>query len=294
MKVLNLSSNDYANYSHDNARALRAIGIDCKDATINAHPFGYVTQSQVVTAGQIITAYKQYDCIQIFHSDTNLYNLVKDHPNIVVYHTGTRFRQQSEFYRNAFPNAKHATDQCEFLINYPDLFYIAPHTELKPVAKSKSGKLIIGHYPSNEDVKGTKQIREMLLPFDNDFDIRIETKQLLHKDNLARVAECHIYVELFATEQNGKPYGCFGTSAFEATALGCLVVTNNINRKAYEDVYGHQSFLTPNTVKEFQNTIFGLADRDTFDMTVEAMHKGFYQKHGIIETGQRIKQIIER
>lgn len=293
-KVLNLSSNDYANYANDNARALRSIGIDCKDGSINAHPFGYKTQGVITTANQIISNYKKYDCVQIFHTDMNLYNLVKDHHNIVVYHTGTRFRQQSEHYAKAFPNAKIATDQCEFLLHYPDMYYIAPHTELKPVAKSTSGKLIIGHYPSNPDVKGTAQIERMLAPFINDFDIRIDTKKLTHEENLKRVAECHIYVELFAPTQNGKPYGCFGTSAFESTALGALTITNNINRKAYEDVYGHQPFLTPHTEREFQNTIFGLADRESYDIAKEAMHVGFYDKHSITETGRRILRLIER
>lgn len=293
-KVLNLSSNDYANYANDNARALRSIGVDCKDGSINAHPFAYKTQGVITTAAQIISNYKHYDCVQIFHTDQNLYNLVKDHPNVIVYHTGTRFRQQSEHYSKAFPNAKIATDQCEFLLQYPDMYYIAPHTELKPVPKQSNGKLIIGHYPSNPDVKGTKQIEAMLAPFHNDFDIRIDTKKLTHEENLKRVGECDIYVELFAPEQNGKPYGCFGTSAFEATALGAVTITNNINRKAYEDVYGRQPFLTPHTEREFQNTIFGLADREAYDIVKEAMHAGFYEKHSITETGRRIKRLIER
>jgi hypothetical protein len=293
MRVLNLSSNDYANYAHDNARALRSIGIDCVDVCINAHPFGYATQSQVVTAAQIITTFNQYDCIQIFHSDVNLYNLVKSHRNIVVYHTGTRYRQQPEYHDKAFKDCKIATDQCEFLLLKDDMFYIAPHTDLKPIEKPKQDKLIIGHYPSNSTVKGTNAIERMLAPFLNDFDIRIDTKQLTHKENLKRVSECHIYVELFATTQDGKPYGCFGTSAFEATAMGSLVITNNINRSAYESVYGQQPFLTPDTERSFQNTIFGLHDRESFDLALEVMHSGFWAKHGIIETGQRIRKIIE-
>ena len=294
LRVLNLSSNDYANYAHDNARALRAIGVDCRDACINLNPFKYDSKSQQVSAGQIKHVYKQYDCIQIFHSDVNMYNLVKDHPNIVVYHTGTRYRQQPEFHNRAFQKCKIATDQCEFLLLKHDMFYIAPHVELKPVPKSIYDKLIIGHYPSNPDVKGTKQIERMLAPFLNDFDIRIDTKKVTHSQNIKRVSECHIYVELFATEQNGKPYGCFGTSAFEATALGSLVITNNINRSAYESVYGQQPFLTPHTERDFQNTIFGLHDKESFDIAKEAMHVGFWDKHGINETAKRIKQIIEK
>ncbi len=82
-------------------------------------------------------------------------------------------------------------------------------------------------------------------------------------------------------------------TAFEATALGSLVITNNINRSAYEDVYGHQPFLTPNTEAAFINTIIGLADRDSFELAKETFHARFYEKHGITETGLRIKSLIE-
>jgi hypothetical protein len=191
-----------------------------------------------------------------------------------------------------FKGRKIITDQCEFLLHDPTFNYLAPHTTLKPVQKHGS-KLIIGHYPSNADTKGTKDIELMLTPFINDFDIRIDETKVSHEENLERVSECHIYVELFKPMQDGKPYGCFGVSAFEATALGSLVITNNINRSAYEDVYGHQPFLTPNTEAAFINTIIGLADRDSFELAKETFHARFYEKHGITETGLRIKSLIE-
>lgn len=287
MRFLNLSSNDYAAMSHNNALALRSLGVHVVDLTLFPHAFGYKSQSSRTTKSVISKIYKGYDCIQIFHSDVQLYNIVKDHPNVVIYHTGTRYRINPKYYDREFRYRKILTDQCEFLL-LKKMNYIAPHTILKPTPKATEGKLIIGHYPSNPDVKGTKAIERMLAPFLNDFDIRIDTKKVSHENNLKRVSDCHIYIELFAPTQNGKPYGCFGVSAFESTALGSVVVTNNINRKAYEDVYGHQPFLTPNTEKEFQSIVAGLWDRETYDISKEAMHNGFYQKHGIIETGQRI------
>lgn len=293
MRVLNISTTDWANYAHDNATALRALGIDCRDAALKENPFKYTSHSKIVELHEIKTTYKQYDCVQVFHSDVHLYNMVKDHKNVVVYHTGTRYRQQPDFHDKAFRGVKIATDQCEFLLRQ-HMHYIAPHVTLKPVEKATNGKLIIGHFPSNPDVKGTRQIENMLKPFHNDFDIQIDTKKLSHDLNLQRVAECHIYVELFAPFQNGKPYGCFGTSAFEATALGCLVITNNLNPSAYIDVYGHQPFLTPNTREHFVNQIVGLHDREVYNIAVEAMQFGFHSTHGIINTGQRILQIIEK
>jgi hypothetical protein len=292
MRVLNLASNDYANVCHENANALRSVGVSCLDWTTNLHPFGYTTQSEKVSYAEIQRRYKQFDVIQLFHSDATIYRIIKDHPNVVIYHTGTRYRQDKSKFDELFKGRTIITDQCEFLLHNPTFNYLAPHTTLKPVEKHGS-KLIIGHYPSNADTKGTKDIERMLTPFINDFDIRIDETKVSHEENLQRVSECHIYIELFKPLQDGKPYGCFGVSAFEATALGSLVITNNINRSAYENVYGHHPFLTPNTMEAFVNTIVGLHNTETYTLTKEAFHNRFYEKHGITNTGLRIKQLIQ-
>lgn len=292
MKVLNLASNDYANCSKENANALLSVGVYCLDFTLNLHPFGYKEQSKRISRERIKEIYKDFDVIQVFHSCPVIYDLVKDHPNVVVYHTGTRYRENKRFFDELFNGRNIITDQCEFLLHNPTFNYLAPHTTLKPKEKD-GGKLIIGHYPSNPDVKGTETIRTLLEPFANDFEIRIDETKVSHEENLKRVSECHIYIELFAPLQNGIPYGCFGVSAFEATALGCLVITNNINRSAYENVYGSQPFFTPNTEEAFINTIVSLYDKENFEIAKEAMHSGFYEKHGILQTGLRIKELIQ-
>jgi hypothetical protein len=291
MYVLNLSSNDYANMSHENANALRSAGVKCDDICMSLHPFGYETQSARRTHLWVKDHFMIYDVIQIFHTDETLYELVKSHPNVVIYHTGTRYRENKEYFDRIFEGRKIITDQCEFLLHNHEFIYLAPHTNLKPTNK-EIGKLIVGHYPSNQEVKGTKDIERMLKPFMNDFDVRIDTTKVSHEDNLKRVSDCHIYIELFKPELNGNPYGCFGVSAFEATALGCLVLTNNINRAAYENVYGMSPFLITNTEQIFMNTLISLHDREIYEIAKESFHAGFYAKHGATETGLRIKNIL--
>ena len=293
MIVLNLSSSDYSNMSHENANALRSVGVYCLDVCLNAHPFGYATQSKPVTRVWMVDHYMTFDVIQIFHTDEQLYEIVKKHPRVIIYHTGTRYRENKEHFDHVFKGRRIATDQCEFLLHDSSFRYIAPHTSLKPKEKDSTGKLIIGHYPSNPDVKGTADIERMLSPFVNDFDIRIDSAKVSHEKNMKRVAECHIYIELFKPTLNGKPYGCFGVSAFEATALGCVTITNNINRAAYEDVYGHSHFAIANDEKTFTNMILSLSDREQYEFVHETLQKGFHQKHSITETGLRIKQICE-
>jgi len=293
MRVLNISSVDYANMSHNNAQALRSIGIDCDDWTMSVHAFQYTSQSQVVTAKHIMERFLEYDVIQLFHSCEKTYMLIMAHPNIVVYHTGTRYRMNKRYYDNLYMGRTIATDQCEFLLHDPTMMYVAPHTTLQPAQRPYRTKLRIAHYPSNHLVKGTKTIQRLLEPFKDRFEIDINTNREPHEKNLYRIGLADIYIELFNPTQNGQPYGCFGVTAFEATAMGVMVVTNNVNRQAYENVYGAHPFLTPNDEMAFIQAIESLAvPREQFDAKREELHAGFRDKHSIKATGERIKQII--
>jgi len=298
IRVLNIASNDYANMSHNNANALRSIGVYCNDYVLSTHPFGYTSQSKAVTKERIRDIVNTFDVVQIFHTCPILLNEVlnaKFKGKIIVYHSGTRYRNESEYWNRVFNPIVHRciTDQTEFMeLGAKDIEYLAPHTDLKPVEKRKEGKLIIGHYPSNALVKGTKEIREMLEPFKNDFEIRIDETILPHEENLKRIAECHIYIELFKPELNGKPYGCFGVTAFEATALGCLVLTNDLNRNVYESVFTRHDFLIANDKDTFQEIIeaIKILDIETFNNRFD---KDFYNKHSIESTGKRILDLIK-
>jgi len=236
----------------------------------------------------------EYDVIQLFHSCEKTYMLIMAHPNIVVYHTGTRYRMNKRYYDNLYMGRTIATDQCEFLLHDPSMMYVAPHTTLIQAQRPYRTKLRIAHYPSNHLVKGTKTIQRLLEPFRDRFDIDINTNREPHEKNLYRIGLADIYIELFNPTQNGQPYGCFGVTAFEATAMGVMVVTNNVNRQAYENVYGAHPFLTPNDEMAFIQAIESLAvPREQFDAMREDLHAGFSDKHSIQATGERIKQIID-
>jgi len=294
-KVLNLSSNDYANMAHNNANALRSIGVICEDLTLNSHVFGYTEESKVIDRKYIINHVNNYDVVQIFHSCPVILSLIeiaKFKGRLIVYHSGSRYRDEPFFYNNIFNPIVYRciTDQTEFMeLGAKDIEYLAPHTDLKPVDKRKEGKLIIGHYPSNAIVKGTKEIREMLETFKDDFEIRIDENILPHEENLKRIAECHIYIELFKPELNGKPYGCFGVTAFEATALGCVVVTNDLNTSVYNNIYKHQPFCIANDELKFKAFIKMFKScNEILDVSTT-----FYNNHSIEATGKRILDLIK-
>lgn len=298
-RVLNLASNDYANMSHNNANALRSIGVYCNDYVLNKHPFGYVSQSKEILKDRIRDIINTFDVVQIFHTCPYILEVVLNSQfkgKIIVYHSGTRYRENPEYWNDLFNKYVYRciTDQTEFMeLGAKDIEYLAPHTDLKPTEKRKDGKLIIGHYPSNPIVKGTKEIREMLEPFKDDFEIRIDETILPHEENLKRIAECHIYVELFKPELNGKPYGCFGVTAFEATALGCYVITNDLNQNVYSNVYQSSPFLIANTKETFTATIKeGLNSASHNGNMERLLYCDFYNNHSITSTGQRILKLI--
>lgn len=302
IRVLNIASNDYANMSHNNANALRSIGVYCNDYVLSTHPFGYTSQSKEVSKNRIRDIVNTFDVVQIFHTCPILLNEVLNanfKGKIIVYHSGTRYRDEPDFYNRIFNKVVYRciTDQTEFMeLGAKDIAYLAPHTDLKPTEKRKEGKLIIGHYPSNPLVKGTKEIREMLEPFKDDFEIRIDETILPHEENLKRISECHIYIELFKPELNGKPYGCFGVTAFEATALGCVVFTNDLNREVYRTVYGKECFITTNTKESFSKVISQVGDFlgvTTYLKAKDILHKDFYNNHSIESTGKRILELIK-
>lgn len=292
MRVLNLSNMDFANMSHENANSLRAVGVDCVDWSFHRHVFNYQSQSEQKTMSDVKRQYKSFDVIQIFHSDANIFKAIEDHSNLIIYHTGTRYRNNKERYDSIFEGQKIFTDQCEFLLHNKDFTYIAPHfTYVQPPKIKHKRKLIVGHFPSNPIVKGTDKIYKMIEPFKEKFDFVINESRLSHQENLNRIANCDIYIELFSPMMNGNLYGCFGVTAFEATALGCLVITNNVNQQAYEDAYGEHNFVIANDEIKFHN-ILNVLEIDNFDFIRNTYHNAFIEKHNINAAGTRLKNLL--
>lgn len=297
MRVLNLAQNDYANFSHENAKALRSIGVDCIDLVQSLHPFGYTTESKLASISEMVKAMKEADVIQVMHSLSMLYELAKANSKakIIVYHTGTRYREGHKELSLLFGDTTQCTDHTEFLQINPNLHYIVSPVEFECAPLAKQHPLVFAHYPSNYEVKGTGKIFEMIEPFRNRMIWKMDVTQLMHKSQLQRMANCDVYIELFKPELNGRPYGCFGVTALEAAAMGRIVITNNLHNKVYTDAYGMLPFTIANTEKVFTNTINGLLNldlqmiRDTQKQTWEIMR----ENHSYKATGERILKVIE-
>lgn len=295
MKVLSVSENDYGNYGHNFSKALQSIGVDSIDLCLSPHPFGYATESKVVKIHDMVDQMKQADVVVVHHSLPSLFELAKNNckGRVIVTHTGTRYREGHESLEILFKGTTCITDHSEFLVINPNLHYIVSPVELE-LAPLVKDHLRFAHYPSNSEVKGTAKILEMIAPFKNKIDFRVGTKTVDHAQQLQRMANCDVYIELFKPELNGQPYGCFGVTALEAAAMGRIVVTNNLYPEVYQKAYGRLPFTIANTEKVFTNVIGNLMKMDlgmVRDMQKQT-HEIMQDNHSYQATGRKILSVI--
>lgn len=291
IEVLVASSADYANLGHSVGRSLRSIGVDCIDVTLSKHPFSYMSESQLVNRDTFRTLTEESKHVIIMHSCPILYDLNRN-PSFSVYHTGSRFRESPQYFKELFQSAKASlTDQTEFM-KYGGMKYVVSGID-KNIYKPKEigKKLIIGHYPSNPEVKGTNEIIEMLKPFRDTFEIRIGLKQVSHAEQLQRMAECDIYIELFKPELNGREYGCFGVTALEASMMGKLVITMDLQDRIYKEEYGNHPFVTVKNKYQFQSAIEDAGKYFNQDMS-DKIRQDTIDRHSFEATGLRLKQLL--
>ena len=291
--ILNICTSDWSNYMHNNANSLRSVGVDCIDLKKELHSCGYLSQSSVADDNRMIEAIKKADVVQIFHSDLKVLQLFKRHnegAKLVVYHTGTAYRNEPNKMNEAFYDAINLTDQTEFIQFNDKIKYVATAIDtdyIVPIDKTRA----IGHYPSNAGVKGTEQIREMLRELD--IPVHISTEYLNHDLSLDRMGQCEVYVELFQNKLNGRDYGCYGVTAFEAAAMGCVVVTQNLFPDVYVSAYGSCPFYLVNSKDDFTRVIKELSAPDTnINLLGMLARRWVVEKHSYKASGEYLKKIL--
>jgi hypothetical protein len=304
MKIINICYDDYANFSYCNAKALQAAGINAKSYKIIKHKFEYREQSEVVDRQQMIEQIKKADLVQIMHSDLNAlyFCTLAGQKNIVVYHTGSNYRREPEVMNAKFnPNVVGCfTDQCEFIgTGMKNEKYIATAIDFESLQDKRyqwetNDPYTIGHYPSNAEVKGTKEIIALLFGVDQTkFHFKHTTEKAGHNTNLLRMSQCDIYIELFKPFLDGKKYGCFGVTGFEAAAMGKVVVTQNLNPEAYEKEYGAPAFFLANDQRQFIDIVADLLNQspENIKKLQDQAREWIRSKHSYEATGKHLRAI---
>jgi hypothetical protein len=75
------------------------------------------------------------------------------------------------------------------------------------------------------------------------------------EENMKRMRKCDVYVERMRLERNGFQTGVWGIQAMEAAALGKIVITNDLHRKAYEKRFGPCPMIVANAPIELSKII---------------------------------------
>jgi len=298
--VLNISSNDWANYSYYNCASLNAAGIDCIGLKLHPHSFGYKEQHEVITPNEMAAIIRngKFEIIQVFNSDWTMLNYLQGFKGkVVVYHTGTGYRNNSDKLNLKFNSVWKsiiALSEFESLIKEKEYLSVAVDTEkMQPEYTQVEKPYRFLHVPSHANVKGTEQIKKMFKQAK--INIRCDVTRLDHEASWQRMRNCDIYVELFKPILDERPYGSFGTTAAEAAALGKIVVTQNLNAGLYENTYGDCPLILAKDEHDFVkkiNWLNGLPEKKIIDL--QKKHREWaVNKHSFYATGQRLRKILE-
>ena len=101
MRVINICKNDWANFSYDNAQAMKSVGVNADSFTLNKHGFNYENQAILIDENTMINEILNSNIIQLMHSDETSRLLISDpairiNKKIIVWYTVTEYRQNSE------------------------------------------------------------------------------------------------------------------------------------------------------------------------------------------------------
>lgn len=303
MKTIFICINDWASLAAKFAKSLQVIGEDAESYCLNEHPFFYSLSSKCITLKTIREKINEADVIIYSHGDIALLNQTSDllkGKKVAVCYTGSAYRKIPEAFNEAFNSivSLSLTDQTEFMcLGAKNIHYIATAIDTKQIDKfghEIRRPFTVGHFPSNAEVKGTNDILEMLSRLDVPYNLNYSKEIVSHDMQFKRMNQCDIYIELFKPQLNGKEYGCWGVTAFEAAAAGKVVVTQNINLPVYEEVYGTCPLVVCNSETQFLNEMTNLLDSTM--MFISELQTETYnwvkENHSFEATGKYLKSLL--
>jgi len=300
MRVIFLSHQDYANYSFYKSESLKSVGVDCDAYVLKPHPFGYPKQAIRSTVEEIQKEIEKADLIHVMHSCGTMWDLVKHTgKRIIVWHTGTRYREAPEKHNERWnpivEKSIFALGEFEKLgCANPTYEGITVNTDELQLSHYNNGIITFGHFPSNPQVKGTQNIMRVLselsLKYRGRFKQNISIKRCDYVRQIRRISGCHAYIEMSSTTQGGKPYGSWGTTALECSAMGKPVITNSLWDECYKKYYGDHKLIVANSKGELKNKIeflLSLSVKEIMEMGEQA-RQWVVDKHSYKATGERL------
>ena len=321
LDVLMLAKWDHSNTGWKFFKCLQYLGLNVLFFKGQMHPFMYPEQGVI---HPIIAKKMNNSIIQDFPEFHQMANHAKvihfvastlmgcgvdlKKKHTVMNHNGANYRLRHESvnpiynelidaYVVQMPDLMGLGAKNEHLIYFPvDTDFIKPNFTLNE-------KRIIGHFPSMPTYKGTPTITKILNEFKSRHKfIYASTDGTMEgffpwSENLIRMSQCDAIVEVFSpTAQDGRAYGQWGNTAFEAAALGKLVITNSFKQAMYLEEYGMTDcpLLIANTEDEIRERVEYVltASPETIQKHKQQMRLWVEKYHSIPATADRLWEKI--
>jgi hypothetical protein len=291
MKIGLLCADDHANFMYNLWQSLKGQDVVCNKLTL--HPFGYANQCPIILTSKIKETYKDCDVVILVHSDWELLDLL-DNKLVINYATGTKYRQSPELINSKFkaPITLIALPEFQTAPNYKYLVGGIDTDTLQPTGEC-STPIKFGHYPSNKDVKGSLDIVNLMQSLPVTFKYSFD--RVSYTEQLQRLRDIDVYIELMASTQGGKPYGSFGITCLEAAALGKIVITQNINDNGlYNETYDIPPINFIKDKDDLKKVVLGLDNySDSFILGQQMLTRNWVvNNHSYEATGKRLIKIL--
>ena len=304
MRIINVCINDWANFSHTLVKSMRSVGLDAQAFTLNVHPFSYKDSATVVSLVNMKAEIEKSDVINYVHTPYRLLELtchLIGNKRVNVIYCDSLYRSNPPRF-NAMFN-KYVENSIIALGEFADLgakneVYLVGAIDTDSIGQTFDihDPLRIAHYPSDPGIKGTSTIISVMdrLTSEGKFQFDHSNKLVSFDEQLKRISECDIYIEMMNPTKDGKPYGSWGITALEAAALGKIVVTNNIHADYYVKHYGDCALILANTEAELYDQLKTLINSPHEDLKrlQERTRDWVVNKHSLKATGNKLKQIL--
>jgi len=308
-EILIASKDDWANVGYLLQEALRAVGRNAKAIALKPHQFNYEKQADVVNAQELDRLASEASVIINMHSVEVVQPYAEDDPrHFLVFHGGSAYRDNVTN-RNAVFNryvkaslvqtsdllgrgAKHET----WLLPPIDLANIKPHFGIQ------DEQIKVAHYPRNAKDKHSDVINGLMdklgkqKAFRDRFIYTFSDATVKRPANLARMAACDIYVELFGPDGDPRTPKHWGMTALEAAALGKVVVTCFADEARYVREYGPCALQVANTERELDSVMKRLLSMDyaALELLQVQSREWVERYHSYAAVGARLSAAIDR
>lgn len=278
LDVLMLTKYDWANTGWRFQKCLQSLGLKVKFFKGRNHIFNYGTEAPVhdaltgreeskypiiVRAPELSRFVERAHVIYFMHTTFVNTGVDLQKKYVVVDHGGITYRNEpgkcNEIF-NPIADATigHCPDMlCRGAVNEHLIYYPVDTDLFKPDYSRKGDKLIIGHFPSNPENKGSEIFQSAIKTLGSaaNYKDRFEYIGIQHNkwtentkrewsDNIKLIKSCDVLMETCRitlpdlTNERKVQFGEWGNTAIEASALGVPVITNSLSEKYYESEYG--------------------------------------------------------